>query len=137
MVNVAGTSLKDAIFTDCKLMGLDFGKCNDLLLSFTFIRCQLDYAFFYKKKLKKTRFEECNIREANFTEADLSGSAFIKCDLTRTVFDRSNLSGIDFRSAYNYSIDPENNQIKKAKFSLEGVRGLLDKYDIEIYNEIF
>ncbi len=132
MVNIAGTSFKNAVFTDCKLMGVDFGKCNDLLLSFTFVRCQLDYAFFYKKKLKKTQFKECSIQEANFTESDLSLSVFQKCDLSRTTFDRTNLSGADLRSAFNYSIDPESNQIKKAKFSLEGIRGLLEKYDIEI-----
>lgn len=38
----------------------------------------------------------------------------------------------DFRTSYNFSIDPDVNRIKKAKFSLDGVRGLLDKYDIQI-----
>ncbi|MGB5462457.1 MAG: pentapeptide repeat-containing protein, partial [Aureibaculum sp.] len=33
---------------------------------------------------------------------------------------------------YNYSIDPEKNPIKKAKFSQDGIGGLLDKYDIVI-----
>jgi len=32
----------------------------------------------------------------------------------------------------NYSIDPEKNKIKKARFSTAGIAGLLDKYDIEI-----
>jgi len=32
----------------------------------------------------------------------------------------------------NYSIDPELNKIKKARFSTQGIAGLLDKYDIEI-----
>ena len=38
----------------------------------------------------------------------------------------------DFRSAFNYFIDPEINKIKKAMFSLAGVKGLLGKYDIKI-----
>jgi fluoroquinolone resistance protein len=49
-----------------------------------------------------------------------------------SVFDRTNLEKADFRSAGNYSIDPTTNKIKKARFSLDGVAGLLDKYDIEI-----
>jgi fluoroquinolone resistance protein len=57
---------------------------------------------------------------------------FDNCDLTRATFDRSVLEKADFRTSYNYSIDPENNKIKKAKFSLLGVSGLLDKYDIAI-----
>ena len=38
----------------------------------------------------------------------------------------------DFTTAHNYSIDPEINKIKKAKFSLSQLPGLLDKYDIVI-----
>jgi hypothetical protein len=41
----------------------------------------------------------------------------------------------DFRSAFNYSINPEINRIKKAKFSLTGLQGLLGKYDIEIVSD--
>jgi hypothetical protein len=36
------------------------------------------------------------------------------------------------RTSYNYSINPEVNRIKKAKFSTTGIAGLLHKYDIEI-----
>ena len=46
---------------------------------------------------------------------------------TDTIFEKK-----DFRTATSYSIDPEKNTIKKARFSLGGVAGLLDKYDIEI-----
>ena len=42
------------------------------------------------------------------------------------------LEKADFRTAFNYSIDPENNRMKKAKFSPPEVVGLLNKYDIEI-----
>jgi len=47
-------------------------------------------------------------------------------------FDKATLEKADFRTAINYSIDPTNNRIKKAKFSLLGVVGLLDKFDISI-----
>jgi hypothetical protein len=42
------------------------------------------------------------------------------------------LEKADFRTSYNYSINPEVNRIKKAKFSTAGIAGLLCKYDIEI-----
>jgi hypothetical protein len=38
----------------------------------------------------------------------------------------------DFTSAVNYSIDPEINKLAKAKFSLNGIKGLLEKYNIDI-----
>jgi uncharacterized protein YjbI with pentapeptide repeats len=72
------------------------------------------------------------VREADFSSADLTASGFLNCDLSRSVFHQSILEKVDFRSANNYSVDPELNRIKKAKFSLPGVSGLLDKYQIII-----
>jgi uncharacterized protein YjbI with pentapeptide repeats len=70
--------------------------------------------------------------EADFTECDLSGSVFENCDLMRATFDNSILERTDFRTSFNYSIDPEKNRIRKARFSLTGIPGLLNKYNIEI-----
>jgi hypothetical protein len=51
--------------------------------------------------------------------------------LIRATFENTIIEKVDFRTSYNYSIDLEINKVKKAKFSLTGVVGLLDKYDIE------
>jgi uncharacterized protein YjbI with pentapeptide repeats len=87
---------------------------------------------FYKLKLKKYKFTNCDLQEADFTDADLSGSLFDNCDMQRTIFYNTNLERGDFTSSYNYSFDPERNRIKKARFSKLGVIGLLAKYNIEI-----
>jgi uncharacterized protein YjbI with pentapeptide repeats len=65
-------------------------------------------------------------------EADLNSTVFDNCDLLGAVFQNTILEKADFRTAYNYSIDPDINRVKKAKFSASGIAGLLDKYDIEI-----
>jgi hypothetical protein len=57
---------------------------------------------------------------------------FDRCDFSRSIFDNTNISKADFRSSYGFSIDPSRNKMKKARFSMEGVVGLLDKYDIVI-----
>ena len=62
----------------------------------------------------------------------MTSSAFENCDMKRAAFENTIIEKVDFRTSYNYSIDPESNRIKKAKFSLTGIVGLLDKYDIEI-----
>lgn len=72
------------------------------------------------------------MHEVDFTEADLTQAIFDNCDLTDAIFINSNLEKADLSSAYNYSIDPEINKMKKAKFTWPGVVGLLDKYDIDI-----
>lgn len=83
-------------------------------------------------KLHKTKFTKCEMVEVDFGRADLTGSSFNDCDLRNAVFDNTNLSKCDFRKANNYIIDPENNKISKAKFSLLGIPGLLTKHDIVI-----
>ncbi len=50
----------------------------------------------------------------------------------RTLFENTILDKTDFRTAYNFSIDPSINRMKKARFSVSGLPGLLSKYDIEI-----
>ena len=114
------------------MSGLRFDTCNDFGLSFSFENCLLNHSTFYKTKIKKTLFKNSQLNEADFSECDLTGSLFDNCDLTRAIFVNSILEKADFRTSYNFSIDPGINRIKKAKFSLTTVSGLLDKYDIEI-----
>ncbi len=59
------TAFIDAKFKNCKLLGLDFARCKDFLLSFSFDNCTLDYASFFKKKIKKTLFKNCNVVDSN------------------------------------------------------------------------
>ena len=92
----------------------------------------LNFSSFYKLKLKKTHFQKCTLHDVDFTEADLGGALFDNCDLARAAFENTILEKTDFRTSFNYSINPELNRIKRAKFSKEGVIGLLDKYDIEV-----
>ncbi len=77
-------------------------------------------------------FRNTQLQEADFSQCELMEAVFDHCDLLSATFDNTNLEKADLRTAYNYSIDPEKNRVKKAKFSLAGVGGLLNKYDIVI-----
>jgi len=60
------------------------------------------------------------LKETDFSDVNLSASVFSDCDLTGT---------------NNYSIDPEFNKLKKAKFSAFNLGGLLYKHQLDIdYN---
>lgn len=132
LVKLLKTSFQDAVFVGCKMLGLRFDDCSDFNLSFRFETCSLNHSSFYKKKIRKTYFEDCQLQDVDFTESDLTGSIFSKCDLLNATFENSILEKVDFRSALNYSIDPHLNRVKKAKFSLSGLPGLLEKFDIDI-----
>jgi uncharacterized protein YjbI with pentapeptide repeats len=114
------------------MLGLRFDTCHEFGLSVSFDGCQLNLSSFYKTKIKKTVFKNSQLEEVDFAEADLTSSVFDDCNLTQAIFDHTILEKTDFRTSFNYSIDPEINRIKKAKFSISGISGLLDKYDIDI-----
>ncbi|WP_430973856.1 pentapeptide repeat-containing protein [Sunxiuqinia rutila] len=132
MLKLNGTGMKEVRMKGCKLTGFDFSLCNDFLFQVDFISCQLDYALFTGKKMRKTRFSGCSVIQADFSECDLTEAVFDDCVLTGTTFYRTLLEKADFRTATDFSFDPDENRLKKARFSLEGLPGLLQKYNIQI-----
>ncbi|MBV9986867.1 MAG: pentapeptide repeat-containing protein [Chitinophagaceae bacterium] len=132
MVQLKGTAFRDCVFIDCKLLGLHWEDCNQFGLSFHFEGCILDLCSFFKLKLKAISFKDCSLQEADLREADLSKAVFDRCNLQGAMFDHTNLEGADLRTAEHYTIDPAQNKIKKARFSMPGVIRLLDKYQLDI-----
>lgn len=132
MCKLANTGIKEVTFNDCKMLGLHFQHCSEFLFEIEINNCQLNLSSFYRRKLKKTNFRNSILHEVDFVEADLTMAIFDHCDLQGALFERSILEKADFRTAKNYRIDPEINRIKKAKFSIPEVVGLLNKYDITI-----
>jgi fluoroquinolone resistance protein len=132
LAKLSKTVFRGVEFKDCKMLGLLFDTCDDFGLSSYFQNCTLTNSTFYKTTIKNTIFKNLKLIETDFTECDLSDSVFDHCDLTGATFENTNLENVDFRYAFNYSIDPEISRIKKVKFSLHGKPGLLNKYEIEI-----
>jgi uncharacterized protein YjbI with pentapeptide repeats len=114
------------------MLGLRFDTCNEFGLSFSFDSCQLNHSSFYKTKIKKTIFKNSQLQEVDFAACGLTSAVFENCDLSGAVFENTDIEKADFRTSYNYSIDPEINRITKARFSILGVSGLLEKYNIII-----
>ena len=132
MVNLTGITLRDCRFLRCKILGVKFESCNELLFSAGFEQCQLDFSSFFKLPLANTVFNECGLLEVDFTKADLQGALFKQCDLSGAIFFESSLEKADFREAKNFTIDPELNRMKDARFSLAGAGGLLGKYKLNL-----
>ena len=132
LVKLIGTIFRDTTFKGCKMMGLQFHNCNEYGLAVSFDNCTLNHSSFFQRKMKKIIFRNTQLKEVDFTECDLTSSVFDSCNLLNAKFESTIIEKADFRTSINYSINPEMNRIKKAKFSLTGVAGLLDKYDIQI-----
>lgn len=132
MAVVKNTGFRSAVFSECKLLGVNFSPCSKLMFSFHFEKCNLNYTIFNGRNLKNTPFIDCTLKEADFSDADLTACKFSQSDLTLTRFSNTNLEKADFRSAVNFSIEPEFNKMKKAKFNMYQLEALLYKYQLDI-----
>lgn len=132
LAKLSKTALREVYFIGCKLLGLHFDNCDKLLFAVRFEDCSLNMSSFFRLNLKKTTFKNTTLQEVDFTETDLSAAIFDNCDLSMATFDNTILEKADLRTAFNYIISPEKNRIRKAKFSLAGIRGILDGFDIVV-----
>jgi fluoroquinolone resistance protein len=132
MVKMTKTTFSNVLFKDSKLLGTVFNQCNSIGITFKFEDCFLDNSSFYQLKIRNTLFKNTRLHDVDFTETDLISAVFMNCDLNNVKFENTLLEKADFRTSYNYILDPTRNRIKKAKFSLNEVVGLLSQFNIEI-----
>ena len=125
-------SLRGVFFNRCNFTNVNFAMTDQVIFEFHFIDCLLDYAKFYALKLKKMQFINCSMIAIDFMSSDITEVLFDNCNLRRAVFIDTIANKADFSTSYDYVIDPEKNKIKKAIFSVDGLKGLLEKYDIVV-----
>ncbi|MBN2801614.1 MAG: pentapeptide repeat-containing protein [Deltaproteobacteria bacterium] len=129
---IVQTSFQDITFKNCKILGLQFPDSNEFGFNATFKNCQLNYSTFTRMKINKINFENSQLHHTDFTGAQMKSAVLKQCDLFCAIFDQTNLEKADLRSSINYTIDPEKNRLKGARFLLPEVAGLLKKYSIKI-----
>jgi uncharacterized protein YjbI with pentapeptide repeats len=125
-------ALRTVRFEDCEIKDVNFSMCDKLIFDIAFTDCILDFSKFYTLKIKGTAFTNCSLIAVDFMNTDLTEVVFDHCDLYRSEFNKAIANKTDFRTSYNYTIDPEKTKIKKAVFSFPEVKGLLFKHDLLI-----
>lgn len=125
-------ALRTVTFNHCRMEDVNFSMADKLIFDIAFNRCQLDFSKFYTLKLKGTVFTDCSLIAVDFMAADLTEVVFDRCDLYRSEFAKAIANKADFRTGFNYTIDPEKTKLKKAMFSKDGVKGLLAKHEITV-----
>lgn len=132
MVKLRSTGLQDVRFDECKLLGVDFSACNPMLLKLGFNTCKMDHAVLVGMKLKGIRFDRCSMQGTDLSGAELEDAAFVQCDLLNAVFERTVLRKADLTTAINFRIDPAANDLRGARFSMDGAAALLATYGIVV-----
>lgn len=129
---VTGCGMRQVSFEECKLVGVDFTKCNVNLFGISFKQSLIDTCNFSSLKLKKTPFLNCTIRDSRFIQSLLNEADFSGSDLERTLFHQCELEKANFIRAKNYSIDPMTSKVAGAKFSLPEAVSLLTSLGITL-----
>jgi len=136
LIHIPGSAFPATRFEKTKLIGVDWTPGNWSQSEFSqldgFIECVISHSTFIGLKLKGMRIKDCISHEVDFREADLSEVDFRGTDLAKSLFGNTNLTETDLSRAKNYQIDPGNNTLKQAKFSLPEAMALLYSMDIEI-----
>lgn len=125
-------NMGEVLFEECKLVGLDFSSCKKLLFSIKPDHCILQMCNFSNLKMNDLSFKGSQFMDCDFYETNLSDTDFSNCNLKGSLFEQCDLSGADFRQATNYTISPDQNKLKKAKFSMPEVLSFLAPLEIEI-----
>jgi fluoroquinolone resistance protein len=136
MANIEYSKFSDVVFTESKLIGIDWTKISLPNLVFSspvkFFKCVLNDCSFFGLALREIVIEECKAHHADFRDGDFSNANFTYTDFSGCLFSSTNLSGANFSEASGYDIDIYQNTIKGAKFTrFEAVR-LLDGLEIEL-----
>lgn len=125
LVKLEHTTLNSVHFRHCKLVGLNFADCSKFGFLPEFEDCLLESTVFCANNLRKCRFSGCVVRNCDFMESDLRETVFDGSSLEGTVFQKCNLEKADFRAAFSYAIDPVNNRLAKARFTLPEAQSFL------------
>lgn len=128
---LTSSDLRDVKFKECKLVGVNWINASSLM-HLSWDNCALNYGNFSGLDLRKSLMQNCVAREVDFAETNFSEANLRGTDFTAARFTNTNLTKTDLRQAKNYSIRPDSNKIKKAKFSLPEAMLLLYGLDIEL-----
>jgi uncharacterized protein YjbI with pentapeptide repeats len=72
------------------------------------------------------------MHQVDFTFTEAKESKFSRCDLMNSIFNNTNLEKADFSTAFNFNINPAENNLKDAQFSKNNIEGLLNIFKIKI-----
>ena len=136
LVQIPNCSFSGARFENSKVIGINWAQAHwsDKALwdPIEFKKCSLSHSTFLGVDLNGIKMLRCEAINVDFRETDLTQADFSFTDLRDSLFLNANLSRADFRYARNYTIDPSQNTLKGAKFSLPEAMSLLYSMNIEI-----
>ena len=124
-------TFNDVSFKNSRLIGISWSNCEEPF-SVSFDSCNISQNSFHLLNLRQIKFINSLIKDTGFEQCDLESALFDDCDLELTSFINNNLKKANFETSKNYLIDPKQNTIEKAQFSLPEALSFLTLLPIKI-----
>jgi len=131
LVKLKNCTFNDVVFKTSKLIGISWSTCVEPY-DVKFDACNISQNSFHLLDLRQMKFINSLIEDTGFEECNLEKSLFDDCDLKQSVFINNNLQKSNFETSKNYLIDPQQNDIRKAQFSLPEALSFLSLLPIKI-----
>lgn len=131
LASLKASTFNDVTFENSKLLGVSWSSCDEPFDVF-FDSCNISQNSFHLMDLRQMKFRNSLIKDTGFEECNLEKAVFDNCDLELTSFINNNLKKANFETSKNYLIDPKQNDIEKAQFSLPEALSFLSLLPIKI-----
>lgn len=130
------STLKSCVFNDItfkksRLIGISWSNSQEPF-HVNFDSCNISQNSFHRMDLRKMKFVNTLIKDTGFEECNLENALFDNCDLELTIFSNNNLKKSDFSTSKNYLINPKQNDLENAEFSLPEALSFLSLLPIKI-----
>lgn len=139
LIQIPESKFSSTRFENSKVIGVNWTQADwaatRLGDPIGFFKCAISHSTFIGLRLRGIQIRDCVAVDVDFREADLSQADFSDTDLSKSMFGDTNLTQADLRRARNYYIDPGQNVLRQAKFSLPEAMSLLYSLDIVLVEE--
>jgi uncharacterized protein YjbI with pentapeptide repeats len=129
-----GSVFSGARFEASRLIGIDWTQADwgktGLGLPIGIDNCVINHSTFIGLDLAGIFIKDSTALNVDFREANLAKCNFAGTDLKDSLFHNTNLTEADLSRARNYNIAPDQNIVKKTRFSLPEAMSLLFNLDI-------
>jgi fluoroquinolone resistance protein len=124
------THFANLIFKKSKAIGVNWTEKFSFKITLEFYNSVINYSIFMGMTLRNFKLIDSIAHEVDFGDTKMKDAICTGTDFQDSVFLRTQLTNADFRKATNYTINPQNNAVKKANFSLPDALTLLSEFGV-------
>lgn len=136
MLQTEFTELIQAVFEDCRLIGVYWGNLQSSISYRPLIAKMegnyLKYNTFSVSNLEKMDFQTNTFHQTVFEECNLMQTKWNDCDLTDCEIVKSNLKKADLRDSFGFHIDLKTCQVENTQISSFEALSLLSQLGIDV-----